>query len=113
MIRCRSVDSMACIHGTFLAGILFAKRGLSAPAICPRCTLLLRRIFSEGTSNNNNTNVKEKVSQDKEIYFPYTNYKDLSNAIVEVVDKGVNIINLSLGLSNSSLTLYKELQEDL
>src|SRR5690348_15538076 len=35
----------AYVHGTFVAGILVARRGSAAPAICPDCTLLLRPIF--------------------------------------------------------------------
>src|SRR5438309_1481142 len=41
------VSSAACLHGTFVAGILCAQRGSSAPAICPGCTLLMRPIFLE------------------------------------------------------------------
>jgi hypothetical protein len=37
---CSRTDSAACLHGTFVAGILSARRGSSAPAICPRCTVL-------------------------------------------------------------------------
>lgn len=37
----------ACFHGTFVAGILSARRGSDAPALCPGCTLLVRPIFSE------------------------------------------------------------------
>ena len=39
-------DSVACRHGTFVAGILSARRGSAAPAICPDCVLLVRPIFS-------------------------------------------------------------------
>src|SRR5262245_44456339 len=42
--------SVACLHGTFVAGILCAPRGSAAPAICPRCTLLVRPIFLETAS---------------------------------------------------------------
>jgi hypothetical protein len=35
----------ACAHGTFVAGILAARRGTDVPAICPGCTLLVRPIF--------------------------------------------------------------------
>jgi hypothetical protein len=35
---CSKADSIACDHGTFIAGILKAKRGFNAPAICPDCT---------------------------------------------------------------------------
>lgn len=35
---CTHANSAACLHGTFVAGILFAKRGSVAPAVCPNCT---------------------------------------------------------------------------
>ena len=44
---CSLDNSVACMHGTFVAGILCAKRSSSAPAICPECTLLVRPIFTE------------------------------------------------------------------
>jgi hypothetical protein len=43
-------DSAACQHGTFVAGILSAKRGTVAPAICPDRTLLTRPIFARTMS---------------------------------------------------------------
>jgi hypothetical protein len=47
---CTQANSTACLHGTFIAGILSAKRNSTAPAICPNCTLLIRPIFTETTS---------------------------------------------------------------
>src|SRR5713226_9325194 len=44
---CTQASSVACMHGTFVAGILCAKRSSDAPAICPNCTLLVRPIFAE------------------------------------------------------------------
>lgn len=44
---CAAADSKACRHGTFVAGVLSAKRGSPAPAICPDCTLILRPVFRE------------------------------------------------------------------
>jgi hypothetical protein len=38
-----------------VAGILCAKRGVAAPAICPDCTLLLRPIFIDETEDDNNS----------------------------------------------------------
>jgi hypothetical protein len=43
---CTQANSTACLHGTFVAGILSAKRGSAAPAICPNCTLLVRPILT-------------------------------------------------------------------
>ena len=42
---CAQTISAACVHGTFIAGILSAKRDSGAPAICPDCTLLVNRCF--------------------------------------------------------------------
>ena len=49
---CIRVDSAACQHGTFVAGILSAKSGSPAPGICPNCTLLVRPIFAEPKAAN-------------------------------------------------------------
>jgi hypothetical protein len=49
---CRSPKSAACAHGTFVAGILSARRGSIAPAICPGCTLIVRPIFAESTNGS-------------------------------------------------------------
>src|SRR5215204_3170414 len=46
---CAQTGSAACLHGTFTAGILSAKRDAPAPAICPDCTLVVRPIFKETT----------------------------------------------------------------
>src|SRR4051812_38927259 len=46
---CTQANSEACVHGTFVAGIISAERNSGAPAICPNCTLLVRPIFSERT----------------------------------------------------------------
>jgi subtilisin family serine protease len=89
---CKNASSIACLHGTFVAGILCAKRGLSAPAICPNCKIVLNPIFKEV----NNTNKKD-------VMFP--------SAIIETVDAGTQVINLSLGLSSSLLTTYDKLQQ--
>jgi hypothetical protein len=44
---CADASDAACAHGTFIAGILLARRVSVAPAICPGCNLLIRPIFSE------------------------------------------------------------------
>jgi subtilisin family serine protease len=49
---CARPASAACLHGTFVAGILSAKRDSRAPPMCPGCTLLLRPIFPETTPTN-------------------------------------------------------------
>jgi subtilisin family serine protease len=102
---CRSASSIACMHGTFIAGMLCARRGLSAPAICPDCKLLLYPIFSEGEKEDLNSN------KSASFLLPSTTPKELSNAIIETVNAGAKIINISAGLSTSSLVAYKELED--
>jgi len=98
---CKNASDISCTHGTFVAGILCAKRGLSAPAICPNCEIILNPIFREQTNNTNN----------KDIIFPSATPEELTNAVIETVDAGAQVINLSLGLSSSSLTVYDKLQQ--
>lgn len=98
---CKNANDIACTHGTFIAGILCASRGLAAPAICPDCEILLNTIFREGAKN----------ASSNDIISPSATPEELSNAIIETIDAGAKIINLSLGLSTSSLTSYDNLQE--
>jgi len=108
-IVCKNANSISCRHGTFIAGILCAKREVAAPAICPGCTLLIRPIFVEQIKND--TTSKIKGYDDSFTYLPNSNPEELSDAIIEIVNKGTKIINLSLGLSSSSLVTYSKLQE--
>ena len=85
---CKVADSVACTHGTFVAGMLSARRGSAAPAICPGCTLLLRPIFGE-TRNGYGP-------------MPSATPQELAEAIVESVDAGARIINLSSALVQPS-----------
>jgi subtilisin family serine protease len=84
---CVQSQSIACAHGTFVAGILCAKRNSGAPAICPGCTLLVRPIFSETTSSN-------KLS-------PSATPEELAMAIIECIDAGTRLVNLSAALAQS------------
>jgi subtilisin family serine protease len=96
---CAQTDSMACFHGTFVAGILNAKRGSSAPAICPGCTLLVRPVFTETMAAQTQT--------------PSTTPKELAAAIIECVDAGARCINLSLALALPSSRDERELEQVL
>jgi subtilisin family serine protease len=82
---CVLSDSIACIHGTFVAGILCAKRDSGAPAICPGCTLLVRPIFTETTG------APAKL--------PSAAPELLAAAIRDCVAAGAHVINLSLALA--------------
>jgi subtilisin family serine protease len=97
--RCTRAESDACIHGTFVAGILSARRTSCAPAICPKCTLLVRPIFSEKASATG-----EPLSATS---------RELATAIVDCVPAGARVINLSLALIQSSTRGEHELQDSL
>ena len=85
---CTQATSTACLHGTFIAGILFAKRNSPAPAICPNCTLLVRPIFAEKTTGNEQ--------------MPSATPQELAAAIIECINAGARVINLSLALAQPS-----------
>lgn len=96
---CVQNSSTACMHGTFIAGILCAKRGSAAPAICPSCTLLVRPIFSEITS--------------VDAQMPSTTPEKLAAAIIETIDAGARVINLSVGLTQPPSKGQRELEDAL
>lgn len=96
---CTQANSTACTHGTFVAGILSAKRNSPAPAICPNCTLLVRPIFAELTSGRE--------------HMPSATPKELAAAIIECIDAGARVINLSLALAQPSTKGEQSLEEAL
>jgi subtilisin family serine protease len=77
---CRLPESSACAHGTMVAGILFARRDAKAPAICPNCSIFLRTIYGEKGS-------------------PSASSEEVAEAIIESVNAGAHVINLSAGIS--------------
>jgi PatG C-terminal/Subtilase family len=94
---CRSVRSEACAHGTAIAGILCASRGSGAPAICPSCTFLVYPIFPEHPQEGGGLASATPAQ--------------LAQAIVETIDAGARIINLSLGVIPTDTSRYTELDE--
>lgn len=97
--ECIHTDSTACAHGTLVAGILSGERGLAAPAICPGCTLLVRPIFEESEVNSGPT--------------PRAAPEELAAALIETVDSGARVINVSASLMYQSGKGERELQEAL
>jgi subtilisin family serine protease len=85
---CARADSAACLHGTFVAGILYARRGSVAPAICPGCTLLVRPIYSE---------TDPAVGE-----MPSSTPDEVAEAIVDCINAGARVLNLSLVSTKSS-----------
>src|SRR3569623_1467204 len=96
---CTQANSVACQHGTFIAGILSAKRSSPAPAICPDCTVLVRPIFSESTAG------RERM--------PSATPQELAKAILECVNAGARVINLSLALAQPSTKGEQALEQAL
>jgi subtilisin family serine protease len=96
---CSRINSAACIHGTFVAGMLCAKRGSAAPAICPDCTLLVRPIFSEITSTSGD--------------MPSARPEELASAMVETINAGARVVNLSAALVQVSVQGERELERAL
>jgi len=96
---CDRADTLACLHGTFVAGILSAKRSSAAPAICPNCTLLLRPIFSEAASPGNG--------------MPGAPPLKLAEAIIDCIKAGARVINMSLALSEISSRGERALEDAL
>jgi subtilisin family serine protease len=84
-LGCARADSLACRHGTFVAGILSAKRGSRAPAICPGCRLLAHPIFSEGSTTA--------------AALPSASPEALAAAIVDSVEAGARLVNASAALA--------------
>jgi subtilisin family serine protease len=96
---CIQSSSSACLHGTFVAGILSAKRGSIAPAICPGCVLLIRPIFSERATFDNS--------------LPSATPAELATAIHQCIDAGARIINLSLAVMRPSSQVEEPLRDAL
>ena len=97
-VECQRANSISCMHGTFVTGMLASERGSGAPAICPQCEIILRPIFNEKDGETNN-------------HLPSSTPQELANAILDLVDAGAKIINLSLALSFSSVAKISELNE--
>lgn len=93
---CSYPGSGSCRHGTFVAGILAAKRGSAVPGICPGCTFRLRPIFTE-----------EEFAD----LTPATSARELAGAITEIVAAGANIVNLSCQLLRSSASAERDLDQ--
>jgi subtilisin family serine protease len=96
---CTRPNSSACTHGTFVAGILAARRGSQAPAICPGCTLLVRAVFSEETKSAAG--------------MPSAMPTELAQAILDVVGAGARVINLSLSVLATSTRDQRQLEAAL
>jgi subtilisin family serine protease len=97
--QCAEASSAACVHGTFVAGILCGKRNSVAPAISSNCTLLVRPIFVETDLGNEQ--------------MPSATPASLASAIIESIDAGAQVLNMSVAIAQPSSQGDRELQEAL
>jgi subtilisin family serine protease len=75
-------------HGTFAAGILCARRGAPAPAICPGCELLVNPVPVEAGAPDAGA--------------PRAEAADVAAAIVQCIDEGARVINVDVIIEHSS-----------
>jgi subtilisin family serine protease len=97
---CRG-DGAACAHGTFVTGILGARRGSAAAAICPGCTLLIRPMFADRSGATHAGRVPEATPD------------ELAAAIHECLQAGARLINISAALLRPALHPEPALTEGL
>lgn len=86
---CAMPDSPACVHGTFVAGILCARPGSQAPGICPEANVVSRPLFCEAQDLNQCPVVTQQI---------------LAEAVHDVIASGAQVVNLSLGLAPGNYT---------
>ena len=96
---CRVGSSVACQHGTFVAGVLVGSKDSGAAAICPDCTLLVRPIFSELSASGDR--------------MPIATLDALADAIVDAVNGGARLLNVSAALVGPSRATERRLLEAL
>ena len=95
---CRQVNRAACAHGSYVAGILIARRGSEAPAIGPDCALLVRPIFLEPMTNLDDLRADPG---------------ELALALADCADAGVRVVNVSAALTRPSMQDDRALTEAL
>jgi len=95
---CNRADTVACMHGTFVAGVLAARRGSVAPAIFAGCTLLLGPISAETARGD--------------VQIPNATPEQLAE-IVDCVDAGARLLDLSAALAHPSSKGERQLKDAL
>ncbi|MGQ0574944.1 MAG: S8 family serine peptidase [Pseudonocardia sp.] len=95
---CARPDSDACVHGTFVAGILVARRGSAAPAVCPGATLLVRPVFRELSATGE---------------APAATPDCVGAAILDCVEAGARVVNLSAATGAPTIRAEQGLRDAL
>jgi len=97
---CGREGGSACRHGTFIASMLVAERSTSTPGICPGCTLLVRPIFSDRSSQDGS-------------FLTQATPEGLAAALLECVDTGVHVVNLSAAMVGRSDNDHRAVEQAL
>jgi subtilisin family serine protease len=95
--RPAALDGAARRHGTFVAGMLCATRASGAPALCPGCSFVHSVVFRTAIED------AAALSADP---------AQLAGSLVDCVDAGAQVINISLAAAPSS-TADRDLQDAL
>jgi subtilisin family serine protease len=95
---CRSSRGKACEHATFLAGVLVARRGSVAPALCPGCTLMVRPVFREDADSDQ---------------IPQSTPAEIGRGVVDCVGAGARVVNISAAMSRPTVRSEQELRHAL
>jgi subtilisin family serine protease len=87
------------MHGLFVAGVLPAKRGSVAPAICSNCTLLVRPIFARTKPANGE--------------MPSATPRELAQAILDGLDAKARVLSVSAAIAQPAIKNERALEEGL
>lgn len=91
---CSINPNSACIHGTFVIGLLGARRTAPIPGLCPESKILHVPLFVDSRS-------------------PQSSVTELANAISLAVTAGAKLINLSLAIMGDDAQYHPGLAEAL
>jgi len=80
----------ACSHGTFIIGLLGARRDALVPGLCPGCRLLHVPLFLDENA-------------------PWASVAALAHAIMVAITAGARLINLSLAILGDDAENYRDL----
>lgn len=99
---CATAGDGPCLHGSFVAGVLSADRASPSPGICPDCTLLIRPIFTGHHAN--------PFAAPPGCPTPLAaSAEELAAAVVQAVDAGARVLNLSVAPERPSSSGHREL----
>ncbi|MFF2542542.1 S8 family serine peptidase [Kitasatospora sp. NPDC058063] len=99
---CATAGDGPCVHGSFVAGVLSADRASPSPGICPDCTLLIRPVFAGHRA--------DPAAVPAGCPTPLSaSAEELAAAVVQAVDAGARVLNLSVAPARPSGGGHREL----